>query len=109
MVFLLGVDAVLLARDQILVVHCAKEGARRASLTGDAAQTVAVVHQRGAPGSAVVSLDMVGEGSSELVSVTVRWSVDDRLILLGHLGRGIVVQHTTVMVREPNPPEFDIK
>lgn len=107
LVFLLGVDAVLLARDQILVVHCAREGARRASLTGDAAQTAAVVHARGAPRSAAVALESSGDADSELVSVTVRWNVAERLIVLGSLGRAVSVEHTTVMRREPEQSDVD--
>ena len=104
MVFLLGVDAVLLARDELLVAHCAREGARRASLTGDPGETTAVVHARGAPGSALVTLSTSGsDDDSEMVSVTVRWNVRDRLLVLGHLGQDINVEHTTVMLREPQP------
>lgn len=107
MVFLLGVDAVLLARDELLVAHCAREGARRASLTGDPGETTAVVHARGAPSSATVTLSTSGNEQSETVSVTVRWNVRDRLLILGHLGRDITVEHTTVMLREPQPEGFD--
>ncbi len=106
MVFLLGVDAVLLARDELLVAHCAREGARRASLTGDPGETTAVVHARGAPGSALVTLSTSGSGDSAMVSVTVRWNVRDRLLVLGHLGQDINVEHTTVMLREPQPERF---
>ncbi len=106
MVFLLGVDAVLLARDELLVAHCAREGARRASLTGDPGETTAVVHARGAPGSALVTLSTSGSAESAMVSVTVRWNVRDRLLVLGHLGQDINVEHTTVMLREPQPERF---
>ena len=106
MVFLLGVDAVLLARDELLVAHCAREGARRASLTGDPGETTAVVHARGAPGSALVTLSTSGSNDSAMVSVTVRWNVRDRLLVLGHLGQDINVEHTTVMLREPQPERF---
>jgi Flp pilus assembly protein TadG len=103
LVFLLGVDGVLIARDQLLVVHSAREGARRAALTGDLSETTATVHDRGAPSSASVSMTSYGGGTNELVGVTVRWNTSSRLIVLGRIARGISVEHTTVMRRERSP------
>jgi Flp pilus assembly protein TadG len=105
LVFLLGVDGILLARDQLLVVHAAREGARRAALTGSVGEATQVVHARGAPTSASVSLTSYGGAGSpdELVGITVRWKLDARLVVLGRLGRlgrGISVEHTVVMRRE---------
>jgi Flp pilus assembly protein TadG len=102
-VFLLGVDGVLIARDQLLVVHAAREGARRAALTGDLGEAAAVVHDRGAPGNASVSMTSYGGGTNELVGVTVRWNTSSRLIVIGRFVGGIAVEHTTVMRRERSP------
>jgi hypothetical protein len=102
LVFLLGVDGILLARDQLLVVHAAREGARRAALTGSVSEAGEVVHARGAPSEATVSLTSYGGAGSpdELVGITVRWNLDSRLVVLGRLGRTISVEHTVVMRRE---------
>ncbi len=100
MVFLLGVDGVLIARDQILVVHTSHEGARRASLTGDLGEATAVVRERGAPNNASVSMTSYGGGTNELVGVTVRWNTSSRLIVIGRFLHAISVEHTTVMRRE---------
>jgi Flp pilus assembly protein TadG len=102
-VFLLGVDGVLIARDQLLVVHASREGARRAALTGDLGEAARVVHERGAPGIASVSMTSYGGGTNELVGVTVRWNASTRLILIGRFMHGISVEHMTVMRRERSP------
>jgi Flp pilus assembly protein TadG len=103
MVFLLGVDGVLIARDQILVVHASREGARRASLTGDLGESTRVAYERGAPSIASVSMTSYGGGTNELVGVTVRWNASSRLIVIGRFVRSISVEHTTVMRRERSP------
>jgi Flp pilus assembly protein TadG len=103
LVFVLGIDGVLMARDELLVVHSAREGARVASVTGDLAQATVAAKSRGAPSDATVSLVRVGGGTNELVTVNVTWSLANRLLLLGPVGRAMTVGHSVTMRRESRP------
>jgi Flp pilus assembly protein TadG len=103
LVFVLGVDAVLIGRDELLVIHAAREGARVASVTGDLAQATVAAKSRGAPSDATVSLVRVGGGTDELVTVNVTWSLANRLLLLGPVGRAMSVDHSVTMRRESRP------
>ena len=102
-VFVLGLDGVLIARDELLVVHSAREGARVAAVTGDLAQAASAAKSRGAPADAAVSLVSIGGGSNELVTVTVRWSLTNRVLLLGPVGNSLSVSHSVTMRRETRP------
>jgi len=100
-VVLLGVVQVLLVgRDQIAVVHAAREGARAAAVAADpvgegiAAATVAA-------GLDPHRLDVAVTGGGEQVTVVVRYAVPTDVPLVGALVGDVTVTGTATMRSEP--------
>jgi Flp pilus assembly protein TadG len=100
-VVLLGVVQVLLVgRDQIAVVHAAREGARAAAVAADpvgegtAAATAAA-------GLDPQRLDVAVTGGDEQVTVVVRYAVPTDVPLVGALVGDVTVTGTATMRSEP--------
>src|SRR3954471_19375510 len=96
-VVLLGVVQVLLVgRDQIAVIHAAREGARAAAVAADpvgegtAAATAAA-------GLAVDRVSVTVAGGSDEVTVTVRYAVPTDVPLVGALVGDVTVTGTATM------------
>ena len=100
-VVLLGVVQVLLVgRDQIAVIHAAREGARAAAVAADpvgegtAAATAAA-------GLAVDRVSVTVAGGSDQVTVTVHYAVPTDVPLVGALVGDVTVTGTATMRSEP--------
>jgi Flp pilus assembly protein TadG len=82
------VQVVLVARDQILVVHAARAGARHAAVDGDASAVRRAVHDAGAGGldasRLTVEVSPVGR-AGPLVTATVRYRAPTDVPLVGPL------------------------
>ena len=95
----LGVESVLLVRDQTLVTHAAREAARAAAVgqPDDAVRKAAAERSGFAMGSLHVTVQL----DDGVVVASVRLSERGRLPLLGRLAPQLEVQATVSMRREP--------
>ena len=100
MVLLLAlVQVTLVVRDQVAVIHAAREAARAAAATGaTAGDGVAAAHQATAPESGRLSVQ-VAIGTE--VRATVRYRSPTDVPLVGRLLGDVTVQATAVMRAEP--------
>ena len=98
----LGVESILLVRDQTLVTHAAREGARAASVGGSTADVVRTATSRsGLIG--VDGLDVATAITAGTVAVTVRMPEAHRLPLIGRLVPNLVVEAAVTMRLESEP------
>jgi TadE-like protein len=100
MVFLLAIVQVLLvARDQIAVIHAAREGARAASVAADPAGE----GQQAAVAAAGLERDRlaVSVASGAAVRVTVRYRAPTDVPLIGRLLDDVTLRGSASMRREP--------
>jgi Flp pilus assembly protein TadG len=100
MVLLLAlVQVTLVVRDQVAVIHAAREGARAAAATGaTAGDGAAAAREATALGSARLSVDVV---TGAEVRATVRYQSPTDVPLVGRLLGDVTVQATAVMRAEP--------
>jgi Flp pilus assembly protein TadG len=93
------VQVVLVARDQLAVVHAARESARAAAVVGG---TTAGAQTAGRSATALdpARLDITVAGG-EVVKATVRYRSPTDVPLVGRLLPDVLVSATAVMQREP--------
>lgn len=98
LLLLAAVQLVVIARDQLAVIHAAREGARAGAVSG------AAVHDAGAAARAAVSLtplDVSVDATGGMVSVTVSHANQTDVPLIGALVPDIVLTATARMQNEP--------
>jgi Flp pilus assembly protein TadG len=93
------VQVTLVARDQIAVIHAAREGARAAALSG-ARPSDGVAAAREATALEPSRLSVQVSGGSD-VRVTVAYRAPTDVALVGRLLGDVTVRATTVMRAEP--------
>ena len=101
LLLLLVVQAALVVRDQVLVVHAAREAARAAAVDPNpmAARTAALAGAPLDPDRTTVRVEPAG-GTGQPVSVTVRYRTASLGPLLGAVVPDIVVEGRASMRRE---------
>lgn len=101
LLLLLGaVQVALVARDQVGVVHAAREGARAAAVAADpVAQGTAAARGATTLDPARLSVEVAEQG--ELVRVTVRYDAPTDVPLAGGLIGDVTLTATAVMRTEP--------
>ncbi len=87
----------LVARDEILVVHAARDAAREATLTGDSA-SIAAAARRSVPGATVEVIRRGGVGQPVEIAVSSVSHTD--LPLVGALVPDLTLHSTTAMLVE---------
>jgi Flp pilus assembly protein TadG len=93
------VQVTLVVRDQVAVIHAAREGARAAAATGaTAADGASAAREATALGSARLSVEVV---TGTEVRATVRYRSPTEVPLVGRLLGDVTVQATAVMRAEP--------
>jgi len=99
-VLLLVVQVGLVVRDQVLVVHAAREAARAASV-GDPQDRITWAAQRSGPLDASrLQVDVHGDGAGQDVEVDLRYRSVTDLPLVGPLVPDVVLHARAVMRRE---------
>lgn len=96
LVMWLGVESVLLVRDQVLVTHAAREAARVAAVggsTGEASSAAAL--RSGLSGDTALTVSVLVNG--EVVEVNVRLGERTRLPILGRLVPSLEVSSSVAM------------
>lgn len=95
------VQVVVVARDQVLVVHAARAGAREAAVGADPAAVRRAVAEAGSlkVDRLVVDTNMVGPGQ-DVVITRVRFRAGTDVALVGPLLPDIVLEGTAAMPRE---------
>lgn len=102
MLLLLGVVQVaVVVRDDLLVQHAAREGARAASVSAAPGGAARVAAARVLDGAGLRGLAVDASTSGALVRVTVRASTPTEVPLIGALLGDVVHRATTTMVLEP--------
>lgn len=97
------VQVVLVARDQILVVHAARAGARQAAVAPDVAATRQAVLDAGAGGlqATRVTVEVTPAGrSGPVVTVTVRYHAPTEVPLVGSLLPDVLLNARASMASE---------
>lgn len=95
LVVLVLLQVLLVVRDQVAVVHAAREAVRVAALDGDAS-AVRAAARRVVP-DAEVQLERAGPAGAATVTVTVRWHRPVRLPLVARLVPGVTLSARQVM------------
>jgi TadE-like protein len=96
LVMWLGVESVLLVRDQILVTHAAREAARVAAVGGSTAEASrAAALRSGLSGDPALVVNVVANG--DVVAATVRLQERTRLPILGRLVPSLDVSSSVTM------------
>lgn len=96
LVMWLGVESVLLVRDQVLVTHAAREAARVAAVGGSAAEAASAAARRsGLSGEAALNVRVGVNG--QVAEVTVRLEERARLPILGRLVPSLDVSASVAM------------
>lgn len=86
LVLLALVQAVVVARDQLLVVHAAREAAREAAVDADPAAAARAAQRAGPLDPARLAVDLHGrDGPGSAVRAVVRYQPPNRLPLVGRL------------------------
>jgi hypothetical protein len=92
------IQVVLVARDQLAVIHSAREGARAAAVAGDGASAA-----RAALGLDPGRAEVVARRGGGRAMVTVRYRSPTDVPLIGAVLGDVTVEATATMLLEPPP------
>jgi hypothetical protein len=98
-VLLATVQVVIVGRDQVAVIHAAREGARAAAVAAD---PVSAAHRAAIEASGLAAGRLtVGVASGDVVRVTVEHRTSTEVPLVGRLVGDVTVRASAVMRHEP--------